>query len=201
MGFYDASTLGSTAMTLQLGGAISSIAGSFYSAQAQRDNLRFQADMASINARIAEQSAQSALDAGNRQVGALTLKAGQLKSGQRAAMAANGVDLGQGSAAEVLASTDLMKEIDVNTLTANAVRSAWGYRTQGVNYQNQALLARSAASSISPMASAATSLLSSAGSVASNWYALDKAGALDTMKANMSSDPIGSMGESRGWWK
>ena len=140
MAFYDASTIGGTAMALQLGGALSSTIGSFYSAQTQRDNLRFQADMASINARIAEQSAQSALDAGNRQVGALTLKAGQLKSGQRAAMAANGVDLGQGSAAEVLASTDLMKEIDVNTLTANAVRSAWGYRTQGVNYQNQALL-------------------------------------------------------------
>ena len=170
--------MGGAALMLQLGGLLTSGVGSYYSAQSQRSALRFQAEMAAINARMAESSAQQELARGQQQVGALTLKAGQLKGSQRAAMAANGIDLGQGSAAEIQASTDIMKEIDANTIEANAVRSAWGYRTQGVNYQNQALMARASASGISPLGAAATSLLGGAGQVASNWYQLNKSGAL-----------------------
>jgi hypothetical protein len=107
------------------------------------------------------------------------MQAGHLKARQRVGQAAGGIDLGTGSAAEVRASTDIMKEIDANTLGANAVRSAWGQRMQGTNYQNQALMARANAAAISPGAAAATSLLGSAGKVASSWYAFNKAGAFD----------------------
>ena len=161
----------------QIGGAASSAIGSYFGASAQKIALRGQAGVADTNARIAELGAQSALASGQQQVGALTLKAGQVKGAQRAALAANGVNLGEGSAAEISASTDIMKEIDANTLTANAVRSAWGYRTQAVNFQNEALIKRAAAGSIHPGTAAATSLLGSAGRVASSWYAFNKAGA------------------------
>jgi hypothetical protein len=167
-------------MFSQIGGALSSAIGSYYSAQSQKNNLRFQSDIAGINARIAELGAQSAFNQGQQQVGALTLKAGQIKSSQRAAMAANGVDLGEGNAAEVQASTDIVKEIDANTLIANAVRSAWGYRTQGTNYQNEAAMGRATASTISPLATGFSSLLGSAGSVANSWYLMNKAGLFDT---------------------
>lgn len=162
----------------QIGGAASSAIGSYYSAKTQKINLQTQAYVADTNARIAELGAQSALNQGQQQVGALTLKAGQLKSSQRAAMAANGIDLGVGNAAEIQASTDVMKEIDANTLTANAVRSAWGYRTQAVNFENEALTKRATAGAISPFGSAAGSLLGSAASVAGSWYSLNKSGAL-----------------------
>ena len=167
-------------LTGQIAGMFSSAIGSYYSADLQKSNLKFQADMADINARISEQSAQSALNQGQRQAGQISMRAGQIKSGQRAAMAANGIDLGTGNAAEVQASTDIMKEIDMNTAEANAVRAAWGYRTQAVNTQNEALIKRSAASSISPMGSAATSLLGSATSVAGNWYQMNKMGLFDS---------------------
>lgn len=91
-----------------------------------------------FNQRIAELAAQSSLAAGQQQIAAQTLKAGQVKGAQRAAMAANGIDLGEGSAAEVQVSTDMMKELDTNTLQANAVRTAWGYRAEGLNAQLQA---------------------------------------------------------------
>lgn len=162
----------------QIGGAASSAVGSYFSAATQKINLQTQAYVADTNARIAELGAQTALSQGQQQVANLTLKAGQLKSSQRAAMAANGIDLGEGSAAEVQASTDIMKEIDTNTLTANAVRSAWGYRTQATNFQNDALMKRAGADSISPGMATATSLLGSAGSVAGSWYSLNKAWAL-----------------------
>lgn len=170
---------GGMSVVSSIAGALSSAIGGFYSAKTQKYQLKTQAIMADTNARIAELGAQSALLQGEREIGNLTLKAGQLKSTQRTAMAANGVDLGEGNAAEIQASTDIMKEIDKNTLQANAIRSAWGYRMQGVNFQNEALMSRSAASGISPVASATTSLMTGAGNVASNWYMLNKAGAFD----------------------
>lgn len=47
-----------------------------------------------------------------------------------------------GSAAEIQASTDIMKEIDMATVESNAVRNAFGYRTQAMNFENEALAKR-----------------------------------------------------------
>lgn len=168
------SQLANASLALQVGGAFSSAIGGFYSARAQRSSLKFQADMAALNAQLAESSAQQALAQGNQQIADLTLKAGQLKSKQRVALAANGVDLSQGNAAEIQASTDLMKEIDANTLKQNAIRNAWGYRLQGTNYRNQALMDTATANSINPAGEAFTSLMGSAGNVAQSWYMLNK---------------------------
>lgn len=177
MGFTS-SQLATASLIGQIGGGVTSAVGSYFSAATQKATLKGQAAVADVNARIAELGAQSALLQGQQQVGALTLKAGQLKSSQRASMAANGIDLGVGSAAEIQASTDIMKEIDANTLTANAVRSAWGYRTQAVNFENEALTKRATAGAINPFGSAAGTLLTNATHVASSWYSLNKSGAL-----------------------
>lgn len=178
MGF-STTQLASASLIGQIGGGVTSAIGSYYSAATQKATLQGQAAVADVNARIAELGAQSALYQGQQQVGALTLKAGQLKSSQRTAMAANGIDLGSGNAVEIQASTDIMKEIDANTLTANAVRSAFGYRTQAVNFENEALTKRATAGAISPFGSAAGSLLGSAATVAGSWYSLNKVGGLN----------------------
>ena len=83
-----------------------------------------------INARLAEMAAETEQTRGQIEYGSFTLKKGRLKSSQRANLAANGVDLGEGSAAESLVSTDIMGEIDGQTIISNAVRTAWGYQTQ-----------------------------------------------------------------------
>lgn len=188
---YKPEELAQMSLIGQVGGMFTSAIGSYYSAAAQKAMLKGQAAIAETNARISEMGAQSALYQGQQQVGQLTMRAGQIKSGQRAAMAANGIDLGEGNAAEVQASTDIMKEIDANTLTANAVRSAWGYRTQATNFENEAIMKRAQGSVISPFGAAATSLVNSAGAVASNWYAMKKAGLFD-------SPSNGSMGGGSG---
>ena len=197
MGF-SSTQLASASLIGQIGGGVTSAIGSYFSAATQKATLKGQAAIADTNARIAELGAQQELFRGQQQVGALTLQAGQLKSRQRAALAANGIDLGVGSAAEIQASTDIMKEIDKNTVEANATRSAFGYRTQAMNFQNEALTARATASAISPGMSAVSSLLGSATSVAASWYRMG--GTSDIAKANASDDPIQSLGESRGWW-
>lgn len=187
--------LGNLSLGMQAFGAATSVIGNFYGARTQSRNLKHQATLAGINARIAELGAQSALQQGQRQNAALTLQAGQLKSSQRAAMAANGVDLSVSNAAEIQASTDLMKEIDSNTTRANAMRTAWGYRTQATNYQNQAAMARATASSISPFGSAFSTLLTSAGSVAGSWYQMSQAGMFDKPYGS-----IDALAADKGFW-
>lgn len=181
------------AMGSSVMGMASGAMGSYYGARSQKSALQFQATMADTNARIAELSAQSALAGGHQQIAAQTMRAGQVKGAQRAAMAANGIDLGEGSAGEVQASTDILKEIDKNTLEANAIRSAWGYRTEAVNANNQALMSRASASGISPGGAAFTSLLGSAGSVAQSWYGFKKS-AVDTRPT------LDEFGAANNWW-
>ncbi|MDR0380357.1 MAG: hypothetical protein LBI62_10540 [Candidatus Accumulibacter sp.] len=104
-----------------------------------------------------------------------------------------------------------MKTLDANTLIANAVRNAWGYRAQATNYQNEALMARAQAKGISPDRSAMSSLLGSAGRVASSWYAFSKAGAFDDSSSSSNSslayieksswdDDIYALGKQKGWY-
>lgn len=172
------SAMGYASIFTSIIGAIGSASLARTQAKANESALNFQADMSKINARMAERSAQSVLLQGQQQIGNLTLRSGKIKSGQRVAMAANGIDLGEGNAAEVQATTDLMTEIDKNTIEANAVRSAWGYRTQGVNAANVGLMASASADSINPNAAAASTLIGSAGNVAQSWYAMNKAGTI-----------------------
>lgn len=174
----DASQLSTISMASQAGGAISGAVGSYYGAKTQQSNLETQAVIADVNTRIAELGAQSVLRQGQREVGRVTMQAGQLKSRQRASMAANGVALDEGSAAELQASTEMMKEIDAATVESNAIRSAWGYRTQGLSSQNQALGARASAETTSPFGSAATSLIGGATNVAGSWYQMKQTGAV-----------------------
>ena len=65
-----------------------------------------------------------------------------------------------------------MGQTDVNTVAANAIRAAFGYRMQGTNFGIDATMRSAAADSVSPWMSAGISLLTSAGRVAPQWYAL-----------------------------
>lgn len=178
---------------MQAAGAAMGTVGSYYSAKTQQQNLKTQAAIADTNAQIAELGAQSALAQGAKEEQRSRLQTTALKKSQRVALAANGVDLGVGSAAELLTSTDLMGDIDANTIKANAMRSAWGYRTQATNYQNQAAMNRATAGAISPVGGAVGTLLGSAGSVAQNWYQFNQAGA-QGFGQKATQAPTGS------WW-
>lgn len=210
MGFSPA-TMGIMSLGSQIGGTLMSASGSYYGAKSQVAALKGQAKIAEsnariseINARISELGAQSALQQGKHQVADLTMRAGQLKGRQRASMAANGVDLNVGSAAETQASSDILKEIDKGTIRLNAVRDAFGYRTQALNQTAQAGMARAdaagmraGASGISPGGSAFSTLLGGATQVASNWYKMDQSGMFDTSGQYSSIDALAA---DKGWW-
>lgn len=159
-------------------GAITSAIGSYTSAQGQKNSLQSQAEIDAINATTADNAARAAMLAGQREEQRSMISTANLKSSQQVGFAANGVDMGEGSAERTLTSTDVLGKIDANTIAANAVRNAWGYRTQATNIRNDALMKNAAASAISPTMSAVTSLMGSAGSVSANWYQMKKLGML-----------------------
>lgn len=192
MGF-EVAALAKIAMATQAAGAATSAVGSYYSAKGQKSALNFKAGIADLNARVAEQNAQQSFEQGQQQIAAQTLKAGQLKGAQRAALAANGVDLGVGSAAEILDSTDMMKDVDLDTMRASVAKAAWGHRTQATGFQNEALLLRASANGISPTGAGINSLLGSAANMAASYYGMSKSGA-------MKSDALGDFGKKKGWW-
>lgn len=176
MGF-SSSQMAQAAVVTQAGGAAMGTVGTYYSAKSAKLSLQSQARMDELNAELAEKAAQVELANGQRQAQGVKMKTAQLKSAQRATMAANGIDLGSDTAVNILSTTDYMGEVDANTVEANSVRSAFGYRAQAVNSSNNASSARASARGISPVGTATGTLLSSAGQVAGSWYSLNKAGA------------------------
>lgn len=190
-----------SALATQMIGAVGQAFGSFYSARSQKRQLELQAFMQEMNARRFERGAQQALRAGEKQAAALSLQSGQLKSAQRAALGAAGVDLGVGSAAELQAGTDYFKEADMNQIAANALADAWGLRAQGLNESNSALMARANARSINPMASGMMTLLTGAGKVADSWAALQKVGAIGGGSAPASAPVNTSNSYTKGMWR
>jgi hypothetical protein len=168
-------------LAMQGAGAATSAAGAYYSAKGEKIALQGQANLADNNARISELAAQSAIRQGQKAEQSVRLNTAKIKSSQRASMAANGIDITNlgpnDTATNILTTTDVMGEIDANTVAANAARTAWGYRTQGVNYQNEALLKRSTAGAINPLLRTGTTLLTGATDVAKGYYTFDKLGA------------------------
>ena len=168
-------TPGAAAMLPSVLSGFTSAVGSVASASAQRAAASYQANMLDLNAQMAERNAQGELMRGQREEQSVRLRTAQLKSSQRVALAANGLDLGQGTANDVLTSTDVMGENDANTVAANALRSAFGYRTQAMNFANEARMRRASAPSVA--GALATSLIGSATSVSEKWANLKKTGA------------------------
>ena len=166
--------MGMAGMIMQVAGKAQGAVGAHGDAKTEKMVLRYQAGMDDLNAKQAERDAQQELSKGNEQVAMTTMRAGMVKGSQRAAMAANGIDLGEGSAAEVLTSTDLMKENDVNNITANAVRAAWGHRVEATNHTNAGNMKRAGASTISSFWRASDSIAGGAGQLAQSWYSMSK---------------------------
>lgn len=153
-----------------MAGVGASAVGAANSAKAQRNSLDYQAEVSANNAQIAEWQAQDAVRSGQQEEQNSRLKYASLKGTQRAAMAANGVALDEGSAVDILTSTDYLNEADANTIQMNAARAAWGYRTQATSYNDNADALRAGASAASPSSAAGLSLLGGAGQLAGAWY-------------------------------
>ncbi len=165
--------------TLAVGSVALSAGMGAYSAyqqsSAQKQASNYNSQVASNNATVALQQRSSALQQGDITAQQSQLHQAQVLGAQRASLAANGVDLTQGSAQDLLTTTKFLGAQDVNTIQSNAARTAWGYSVQNMNDNASSTLSKWQADSISPAKvgamAGATSLLGSASS-----YATMKAG-------------------------
>lgn len=178
-----------TSLAMQGFGAGASATGAYFQAQGQKSTLNAQAHIDDVNSTLADMSAQSALLSGQREEQAVDLNTAKIKAGQKTAMAANGIDLSEGTPVAVLTGTDVLGKVDAATVAANAMRTAFGYQSQSVSYKNQAIGARASAGAISPFFAAAGSLVGSAGKVADSWYKFNKEGAFNPSPSTSSYGP------------
>lgn len=183
-GGTDTSKLSSNlSLFTQIAGGINSAIGGYYAAKSsqyqaksQAVQLRYQSDMAAINARQSEYKAESDIKAGQSQIFNYTMQEGQQASATKANMAARGLRAGIGTTQDVVASQEIVKDVNVYNINTNAVRAASADREQATNYRNESMVdsvgaanADRTAGSISPFASGYSSLLTSASQIAGNW--------------------------------
>lgn len=163
------------------GFALSAVA-AYYQAAAQKGQLRsaamdaeFASSMASINARAAEREANAIMLAGQQQASILASRYGQAKQGFVTRTAASGIRQG-GSAAEVRASMEMAKEMDLAALNQNVVQAREAARGRAVEFRNRSLLSsvsaenlRRTGSTIKPWENVLTSLVGNSGTLAPQW--------------------------------
>lgn len=164
--------MGNVGLGASIGAAIGAAVSAFIGAKAQSYVLEKQAEINRLNQGRAQMGYESALRAGESQISKVTREAGAVKARQRASMAANGVSLGEGSAAELTATTEINKKLDVRTIQENALANSWGYSTKATQY---GMLAQAQGMGSSYQDSTAFSQaigtgLEKIGTVADKWY-------------------------------
>lgn len=167
----DPATLGTIGMAGNAAGGGLGIISSIMGGSAKRDELNYQAGVADINAQIAQQNADYAMQAGGQQSVALGIKQSQGQSRIRNTQAASGLDINSGSNADVQASQKQVDLMDADTLRANTARTAYGYQVQKTGFKNSAALARMGADNAETAGyiGAASSFVSATSSVADKW--------------------------------
>ncbi len=107
---------------------------------------RYEGKVADRNAQLTTQQARDAQDRTRIEAARLYRKAGQTGGQQRAAMAANGLDLGFGSALQVQQDTAMITAEDAGQIYKSGAEEVRGFDINAGNYRAKAQGARQAAS-------------------------------------------------------
>lgn len=97
-------------------------------------HVSYESAVARMNAKFADQAATTSSLAGTAQAEVTQAKAGQFEGSQKSQLAGSGVDVGSGSALDVLADTRIMSQEDVATVKSNAAQRAYGAEAAATGY-------------------------------------------------------------------
>lgn len=125
-------------------GAGAAVYGGISGASAQREAAGKQQDAANAQATIADMSAIDALSRGRTEAGRIREAGSRLISQQRTAYAGAGVDVGSGTAVDVVTGTRVLTELDALTVQNSAARAAWGFQEEAHNLRRHGAYARQA---------------------------------------------------------
>lgn len=131
---------------LMVAGTVIAGASTLYTADANAKASTYNSQVMEMNAVLAERRARDAEERGVKAEQAKRMEVAALMGRQRASMAANGVDIGFGSAFDVLVDTQYLGDLDALTIKRNAAREAYDFRTDAASGRADAGLARANAS-------------------------------------------------------
>jgi hypothetical protein len=118
---------------LMIGSTVMGGVSSIQQGNAQAAAGRYNAQVAEMNAKIADNNARDALERGKIEEQNKRREVSMLTGRQRAAMAANGVDLSFGSPLDTLVDTAMLGELDALTIRSNSAREAYNYKVNAEN--------------------------------------------------------------------
>ena len=104
----------------------------------QQAMYNYQAKVAEENAKIANKNAATERQTGIEEARLQRMKTLQTVGSQQAAMAANGMDVTQGTSLDIIEDTAAMGELDALQIQTNYERKAQSYEAQANNFNNQA---------------------------------------------------------------
>ncbi|KQN09822.1 hypothetical protein ASE85_02490 [Sphingobium sp. Leaf26] len=132
--------------TLLIAATAISTLGAGYGALQANSQAKYQARVADQNAKLSAESARQETD--NTRDAALQhyRKVAQLQGQQRVAMAAGGLDVDFGNAADLAADTDMLAREDARRIYDQGAENVRGFNIEGSNYRAQAAASRQAAS-------------------------------------------------------
>lgn len=136
-------------LALTIGATLIGAGGQIQQAQATAKANRYNAEVQDMNARLSERRARDAIERGAQEEQRKRFEISRLQGQQRAAMAANGVDLTFGSPLDTIVDTATLGELDALTIRQNSYREAYDHRVDAVNRRAGANLNRMEAQSAS----------------------------------------------------
>jgi hypothetical protein len=136
-------------------------AGQLYSGLAANAQGKYEANVAEANAKLEAERARDSIERGRLEARDLYRDVGRVKGEQTAAMAANGIDLGYGTALRFQQDTAMLAQEDAENLYRNIHERTRGHDINASNFRAEAKAARQRGK-----AAMVGSVFSAAGSVA-----------------------------------
>lgn len=121
------------------GSAIGAVS-SYSQGKQQQAMYNYQAQIAEENAKIAQKNAATERQTGIEEARLQRIKTLQAIGSQKTAMAANNMDVTQGTSLDIIQDTAAMGELDALQIETNYERKALAYEQQANNFSNQANL-------------------------------------------------------------
>lgn len=117
--------------------AVSGAFGAYQQGRAQKAIYKANAAIARVNEEMSIRQAEDAIKRGQETEVRYRGNVKKVLGRQRAALAAQGIDISSGSAMDVQTETTNIGELDALTIKNNAMREAFGYKIQGLGFGMQ----------------------------------------------------------------
>jgi len=137
-----ANIIAGTAAAVTIASAALGAVSSYSQGKSQQAMYNYQAQVAEQNKKIANQNAAQERQTGIEEARMQRIKTLQAVGSQQAAMAANGMDVTQGTSLDIIEDTSAMGELDALQIQTNYERKALSYEQQANNFQNEANMDR-----------------------------------------------------------